>query len=154
MRKTLLLIGLSFICASVLPTAGANAGAPTYNEGCVVHGWIASGSTLTPFDAIIQESAQYTTATGGNVLSGEEVVNIGGERVCTYVVVSGTSSTFTVNSAGILSASVTFTPGSGNPAGCATSKFVGTSQGIISASGSNTLITTLGETGSGLCSLQ
>ncbi|HXR26065.1 MAG TPA: hypothetical protein VN742_11930 [Candidatus Binataceae bacterium] len=153
MRRIAVFSGLVLLYATIFGAARAVAAAPQYKQGCVFHGWFVSGSTLTPFDAIIQTVNQYSTATSGNILSGEEIVNTGGSTVCTYTIVP-TGSTFTINSLGITTFSQTFTPTTGNPAGCATTQFVATAQGVVTATGAYTLSTQLGSTGSGSCSLQ
>lgn len=157
MRKTLLVLGLFVACLAgslAISMKAVAAGAPTYNLGCVFHGWFVSGSTLTPFDAIIQESVRYSSATTGTVVSATEVVNTGGASICTYTLAATPASTFNVNSSGLTSATVNFAPAAGNPAGCATADFTATSQGVNLASGSYSLGTGLGSTGSGICSPQ
>jgi hypothetical protein len=148
--RRIAIFGLALALMGLLGAQQVQAAAPTFKQGCVVHGWFGN----TPFDAITVATLQYQNATTGSVLSGKVVQNIGGAEVCTYTIVAGTGSVFLLNSDGTTAFTETWAPVAGNPAGCFTTNFVTHSQGVITTSGGYSVLTDVGDTGSGTCSLQ
>jgi hypothetical protein len=153
MRKAMI-IGLALLCVGALSAQKALAAAPVLRQGCVINGWVVSGGTNTPFSGVIQESSVLQTATTGSVLSGKEVVNVGGLEVCAYTVDGTLTNPFTINPDGSGSEVVNYKPAAGNPAGCIPVPFIAHSQNVGTTTANHFVATDPGFTAAGTCTYQ